>query len=90
MRHIQSPDETKVVWPRRRRELRRALADASVKLSEACPAPLAKAKDHYRYQLLLRAPTVYAITRPLRALLANLRPTADVTLAIDVDALSLM
>ncbi len=89
---FKGPDETKVrfVAESVERELRRALADASVKLSEACPAPLAKAKDHYRYQLLLRAPTVYAITRPLRALLANLRPTADVTLAIDVDALSLM
>jgi primosomal protein N' (replication factor Y) len=89
---FKGPDEAKVrfVAESVERELRRVLADASVKLSEACPAPLAKAKDHYRYQLLLRAPTVYAITRPLRALLANLRPTADVTLAIDVDALSLM
>ena len=89
---FKGPDEAKVrfVAESVERELRRALAGASVKLSEACPAPLAKAKNQYSYQLLLRAPTVYAITRPLRALLADLRPTADVTLAIDVDALSLM
>jgi len=89
---FKGPDEAKVrfVAESVERELRRALADAPVKLSEACPAPLAKAKDHYRYQLLLRAPTVRAMTHPLRALLAKLRTAADVSLAIDVDALSLM
>jgi len=89
---FKGPDEAKVrfVAESVERELRRALADAPVKLSEACPAPLAKAKNQYRYQLLLRAPTVRAMTHPLRALLAKLRPAADVSLAIDVDALSLM
>ena len=47
---FKGPDETKVrfVAESVERELRRALADASVKLSEACPAPLAKAKDQFR------------------------------------------
>ena len=86
------PDEAKVrfVAESVERGLRRALAGTNVLLSEACPAPLAKAKDHYRYQLLLRAPTARAITRPLRALLAGTRLAPDVALAIDVDALSLM
>ena len=86
------PDEAKVrfVAESVERGLRRALAGTNVLLSEACPAPLAKAKDHYRYQLLLRAPTARAVTRPLRALLAKTRLAPDVALAIDVDALSLM
>jgi len=86
------PDEAKVrfVVESVERGLRRALAGTNVLLSEACPAPLAKAKDHYRYQLLLRAPTARAVTRPLRALLAKTRLAPDVALAIDVDALSLM
>ena len=89
---FKGPDEAKVrfVAESVERGLRRVLADSNVLLSEACPAPLAKAKGHYRYQLLLRAPTVRAITRPLRALLAKTRPAPDVALAIDVDALSMM
>jgi primosomal protein N' (replication factor Y) len=86
------PDEAKVrfVVESVERGLRRALAGTNVLLSEACPAPLANAKAHYRYQLLLRAPTARAATRPLRALLAKTRLAPDVALAIDVDALSLM
>ncbi|HQL50236.1 MAG TPA: primosomal protein N' [Kiritimatiellia bacterium] len=89
---FKGPDEAKVrfVAESVERGLRRALAGTNVLLSEACPAPLAKAKDHYRYQLLLRAPTARAITRPLCALLAKTRLAPDVALAIDVDALSLM
>jgi primosomal protein N' (replication factor Y) len=72
------------------REFLRAAADAAIQVSEACPAPLAKAKNLYRYQLLLRALSTRAMTRPLRALLAQKPLPADVSLAIDVDALSIL
>ena len=61
-----------------------------LRVSDACPAPLSKAKGLYRYQLLLRAPTTRAMTRPLRALLEKRPLPAGVAVAIDVDALSMM
>ena len=72
------------------RDLMTATEGTPVQVSEACPAPLAKAKKLYRYQILLRAPSVRAMTRPLRALLAKKPLPAGVAAAIDVDALSLM
>ncbi|MDR3213054.1 MAG: primosomal protein N', partial [Azoarcus sp.] len=68
----------------------RASAGEAVTVSETCPAPLAKAKDLYRYQLILRAATAAALTRTLRALLAHPPLPSDVTLAIDIDALSIL
>ena len=65
-------------------------AASLLQVSDACPAPLAKAKGLYRYQLLLRAPAARAMTRPLRALLAKRPLPAGVAVAIDVDALSMM
>jgi len=59
-------------------------------VSAAFPAPLAKAKGLYRYQVLLRAPTTRAMTRPLRELMRHAPMPAGVALAIDVDALSMM
>jgi primosomal protein N' (replication factor Y) len=63
---------------------------AAVQVSDACPAPLAKAKNHYRYQIILRAPTARAIVEPLRAALRAERLPAGVQLAIDIDAVSLL
>jgi primosomal protein N' (replication factor Y) len=72
------------------RDLLRTVTGTEISVSEACPAPLAKAKNLYRYQLLLRAPTTGAMTRRLRALLAQNPLPPDVALAIDVDALSIL
>jgi len=59
-------------------------------LSEAYPAPLAKAKGHYRYQLILRATTTRLMTQPLRELLQRRCVPTDVTVTVDVDAMDLM
>jgi len=72
------------------RELAAGAGGSAVQVSEACPAPLAKAKKFFRYQILLRAPTVRAMTRLLRALLAKKPLPSGVSAAIDVDALSIM
>jgi len=58
-------------------------------VSEAFPALLAKAKGLYRYQVNLRATATRLMTRPLRALLQRKLIPADVSLAIDVDAVNL-
>lgn len=63
---------------------------ATVVLSDATPAPLARAKTLFRYQLILRGPRVSEMTRPLRAVLSTLKCPKGVKIAIDVDALSLL
>ena len=61
-----------------------------VRVSEACPAPLSKAKGLYRYQVLMRAASTRALTRPLREVM-RLKPLPPgVSLSVDVDALSIM
>ncbi|HNX32990.1 MAG TPA: primosomal protein N' [Kiritimatiellia bacterium] len=72
------------------RDLALTAGGAAMRVSEACPAPLAKAKKLFRYQILLRAPSVRAMTGPLRALLAKKPLPPGVALAIDVDALSIL
>lgn len=63
--------------------------ERAVIFSEVAPAPLARAKGLYRYQLLLRAIHTATITRPLRTLLTRTQLPADVMLAVDVDAVSM-
>ncbi len=59
-------------------------------MSEPAPAPLARAKGYYRYQLMLRGPSTRAMTQPVKAALAAMSFPKGVTCSIDVDALSLM
>ncbi len=60
-----------------------------VRVSPPVPAPLARAKGEYRYQLLLRHPSPSAMTRPLLAALSALSLPDDVRCAVDVDAMSI-
>ena len=71
------------------RRLRDAVA-SRVAVSDASPAPLAKAKGQYRYHVMLRARSTASITRPLKAVLKELRMPKDVKCSVDVDALSLL
>ena len=66
-----------------------AMAGNDFIVSAAYPAPLAKAKGQYRYQVILRATSTRLMTRPLRALLRRYPLPSDVALAIDVDAINL-
>ncbi len=61
-----------------------------VVLAGPTPAPLARAKGEYRYQLMLRAPTARHMTTPLKALLRTFTWPEDVAVAVDVDAISLL
>jgi primosomal protein N' (replication factor Y) len=66
------------------------LLDRSVIAGDPTPAPMAKAKGLFRYQMIFRAPTTRRMVEPLRALLKTFAWPDDVEFAVDVDALSLM
>jgi len=57
--------------------------------SDAYPAPLAKAKGLFRYQIILRASTTRLMTQPLREVLAKISIPKEVTFSIDVDAMNM-
>jgi primosomal protein N' (replication factor Y) (superfamily II helicase) len=61
-----------------------------VVLAGPAPAPLARAKGFYRYQIILRAPTTKLVTAPLKKVMKTFKWPEGVTCAIDVDAVSLM
>jgi len=74
--------------------LYRALNDAldgnRVILAKPSPAPMARIKGLYRYQLMLRSKHIRTLTPVLTATLKNMSWPKDVSWAIDVDAISLL
>ncbi|MBN1270615.1 MAG: primosomal protein N', partial [Kiritimatiellae bacterium] len=64
--------------------------DKNVNLGGPTPAPLAKAKGQYRYQIILRAPATRAMVEPLKQVQKDFKWPKGITCAVDVDALSLM
>lgn len=66
------------------------LLDKRVSIAGPNPAPLARAKGEYRYQILLRARTTRMATDPLRTVLNDFKWPRGVRYALDVDALSML
>ena len=66
------------------------LFDPRVIVAGPLPAPLARAKGLYRYQILLRAPLTKQMTDPLRQVLAEFKWPADIECVVDVDALQMI
>ncbi|NQT92312.1 MAG: primosomal protein N' [Lentisphaerae bacterium] len=64
--------------------------EKKVFLSDVCPAPLARARGKYRYQMMLRCPSTRAITEPVTRTLREFTFPKGITCTVDVDALSLM
>ncbi len=64
--------------------------DPAIRCSGGTPAPLARIKGVYRYQILLRSRRVKAAVEPLREVLNGIKWPKSVSYAIDVDALSLL
>ena len=62
----------------------------SVVFGDAAPAPLAKAKGRYRFQIMLRGRSVKAMTGPIREVLSKMDFPGDVRVSVDVDAVSLI
>ncbi len=61
-----------------------------VVLAGPTPAPLARAKGEYRYQIMLRAPATRHMTGPLKSVLKTFTWPEELAVAVDVDALSLL
>jgi primosomal protein N' len=53
------------------------------------PAPLLRAESFYRYQVMLRAQRMSALSRRLALLIPSLKLPDDVSLAIDIDPVDL-
>jgi primosomal protein N' (replication factor Y) len=53
------------------------------------PAPLLRAETFYRYQIMLRTRAMTALSRELACIIQTLALPADVTLAVDIDPVSL-
>jgi primosomal protein N' (replication factor Y) len=73
--------------------VQKALASAAgpeVTVGDPAPAPIARIKGWYRYQILLRSRTVRAVTVPLVSVLRENKLPSDVHGAIDVDAVSVL
>lgn len=67
-----------------------AAAGEAVRVSAAAPAPLARVKGVYRYQIMMQARTVKSMTKPIREVLRAERLPEDVKCTVDVDAVSLL
>jgi len=63
---------------------------AEVKVGEAVPAPLEKAKTYFRFQVTLRGPSSMVMARLVRRVLDALPMPDDVFVAVDVDPLHLL
>lgn len=65
-------------------------AETKLLVSDATPAPLAKAKDIFRYQIILRSRSVKTVQQILRPIAETVPLPKTVTMTIDVDAIDLM
>ena len=69
-----------------------ALGNEAVKdlvLAGPAPAPLLRAETYYRYQIMLRAQRMAALSQRLALLTGSLTLPEDVTLAVDIDPVDL-
>ncbi|MCC5848017.1 MAG: primosomal protein N' [Verrucomicrobia bacterium] len=71
-------------------EVVRLIDPEQVTLAPPAAAPVARIQRHWRYQMIARAKTAKAFTRPLRHVLQHLKLPRKVQVIIDVDAVSLM
>ncbi len=71
-------------------EQMKARLDSRVIIAGPNPAPLARAKGEFRYQIMFRAAHTRQITRPLKAVLSEFKWPRTVRHAVDVDALSML
>ena len=63
---------------------------SSVMMSTAVPAPIARMKGQFRYQIMMRAPHPRRMSQPIRKALACFTWPPKVKCTVDVDAVSLM
>ena len=84
-------NEAQVVQTAKRFEtMLRPLITNDTGLCEAVPAPIARAKGYYRYQMIMRATTSRKLSAPIKLCLQHFKWPKEVKYAIDIDAYSLM
>ncbi len=66
------------------------LLPETVQVTPPMPAPLARAKGFYRYQVMLRCEHTVKITKPVKYILGKIRLPKGVKVTVDVDATSLL
>ncbi len=71
-------------------ELEKAVGDIKgLVMAGPAPAPLLRAETYYRYQIMLRAQRMAALSQRLAGLIRALTLPEDVTLAVDIDPVDL-
>ena len=83
-------DKVKLSAEHLRREVEKALAEVKdLVIAGPAPAPLARAESNYRYQLMLRARQMTAVSLRLAVLTEGLALPEGVTLSVDIDPVDL-
>jgi len=72
------------------RELQKRIPRTQGIVAGPTPAPLAKVQNQYRFQVMLRTQHIMQVIESLSQTLASLKPPADVSIAVDVDPVSLL
>ena len=89
---IRGPQEALVAYTAEQfhKALEKEVDAPSVMMSTAVPAPIARMKGKFRYQIMMRAPHPRRMSQPIRKALACFTWPPKVTCTVDVDAVSLM
>ncbi len=88
---VRGPDEAEVTRAAGGfAEALRPMLNPAVRCAEPAPSPIARVRGQYRYQLVLRAPRARDLAEPLRRALDTFRWPRAVTVAVDIDAHSLL
>jgi primosomal protein N' len=73
-----------------KQELEKAVGEIKdLVIAGPAPAPLMKAETYYRYQIMLRAQRMAALSQRLALMIRTLTLPEDVTLAVDIDPVDL-
>ncbi len=70
-------------------EVKRPAGFKDLMVAGPAPAPLLRAENFYRYQIMLRTGAMSALSRELAVIVQSLTLPDDVTLAVDIDPVSL-
>jgi len=72
------------------RALSNGLRGEGIELSGAVPAPIARVRGEYRWQIIARAPKTRILANALRAATGEMKVPKGVKYTIDIDAMSLL
>jgi primosomal protein N' (replication factor Y) len=72
------------------RELQKRVPKSLAIVAGPVPAPLAKVQNQYRFQIMLRSEQIVQLVELLSPIIASFKPPDDVSVAVDVDPISLL